>query len=258
MSIYTLRSLVGMGACLVLAFGTVSAAYAEEADDLIVNGSNASGLSIAPLDPGTPIGDLFNRRLNPTQGYDPNNPFLGVFSNDTGFDMFPGIDLPDPYDTDGQPGYDYPLSQVKIEQVSISPGLFAIYDYDPTIPVFGIDGDRIDPNTNAPVDYRNEWFLSDTPLSPGTLPADGVPLYFHQHFQFYADTPGVYQFQFRLTDALLVNGGGSLPNSGIYTINYVAGVPEPGSVALLIGAGIGGLMLRRRQQKRNVRHVFRV
>lgn len=242
------RSLWVMSVGALLTLGNASA-RAEEAQDLIVNGTVGSGLSIAPQDPATPLNELFVRRMNPTQGYDPTNPFLGVYNNDTGFDVFPGIDQPDPYDIDGNPGYDYPLSQVKIQQISISPGLFAIYDYDPTIPVFGNDGDRLDPNTNAPVNYRNEWFLSDTPISPGTLPADGVPLYFHQHFQFYADTPGVYTFQFQLTDALLVNGGGALPNSGVYTITYLANVPEPGTLSLLGGMSMGGLMALCRRKR---------
>jgi|GEM_PF-4794670 len=232
----------------LFATGTLSA-HAQEAYDLIINGDRGTGFSIAPQDPGVPTSELFLRRMTDTQGYDPSNPFLGVYNDDTGFDIFPGLDAADPYNIDGIPGYDYPLSQVKVEQVSISPGLFAIYQYDGTTPVFGNDGDRTNPNTNAPVDYLNEWYLSDTPISPGTLPADGIPLYFHQHFQFYTDTPGVYTFQFRLTDALLV-GGGSLPNSDIYTITYLANVPEPGTVAILAGLSVFGakLALRRRRK----------
>jgi hypothetical protein len=95
--------------------------------------------------------------------------------------------------------------------------------------------------------------ITDTSLSVG----DGVSLtptglnnpptdpYGHIHGRYMVtDTPGDYTVSYMLTDA-----SGKYANSAPFVVTYTAAVPEPGTIALLAGAGIGALVLRRRSQK---------
>ncbi|MCS6776710.1 MAG: hypothetical protein RMJ43_00820 [Chloroherpetonaceae bacterium] len=229
------------------AFGAVAALCApaladhDHGYDLILN-VDGGRVVIQPLDPDEDVEELFNRYMIPNPGY-PDFPTgfpAAQFVDDTGFDVFPGIDVDPPYDTDGLPGYDYPISRARIQQVGISDGLFALYQYDGATPVFG----------NGP-DFLGHWYLSDTQLDPRQIAVGGIDLYFHQHFDFFATEPGVYTFDFRLTDIVLRDGT-SLPDSDVYRITYyaVAAVPEPGVVALWIGALVPGASLIRRYYRR--------
>lgn len=67
----------------------------------------------------------------------------------------------------------------------------------------------------------------------------------HDHFDFEAMSMGNYRFTFRLTGSL--SGRDYLPAE--YTIHYSA-VPEPGTIAFLVGsAGMLALILRRRAHR---------
>jgi hypothetical protein len=242
------RFLAVLGIAGALTGVLLNAASAQtEALDLIIN-TDGTGITIAPQEPGIPTELLFQRGMVPNPGF-PDFPAgfpPAPFVNDTGFDVFPGLDFDSgsgvPYDEDGNGTADFPFSQLTIQQVGISDGLYAIYSYDGATPVFGTDT----PGT----DFLESWILSENQLDPRQINADGVPLYFHQHFDFFATGPGVYTFDFRLTNIVLRDGA-QLPDSDVFRITYtaVAAVPEPGTVALLIGFATPalGFALRRRK-----------
>jgi hypothetical protein len=96
------------------------------------------------------------------------------------------------------------------------------------------------------------WNLTDLTLTVG----DGVTTnptgvnnpptdpYGHIHGRsFTVDTPGDYTVSYILHDA-----SGQQADSAPFVVSYSA-VPEPGTIALLTLAGVGGLLLRRRARK---------
>jgi hypothetical protein len=58
------------------------------------------------------------------------------------------------------------------------------------------------------------------------------------------DTPGDYTVTYVLKDTT-----GTYADSTPFVVSYTAAVPEPGTIALLAGAGIGALVLRMRSRK---------
>lgn len=219
---YAVLALLGMGSVLLSA-APVWAQEEEEAADLLVNYDFSSGITVIPKTPGF---NIFNRQFDQ----------LGsLLVNDTGFDVFPSIDNDPPYQGRN-------ISRATIEQVSITPGLSGIYQYDGVTPVFG---------ATSATNFR--WTLADTlaGATPGALPSEADdPYYLHQHFNFTANAPGTYQFVFRVTNVVLTNGtqvAGTSPN---YTITYsVAAAPEPTAGILLTvtgGVAMVGMVMRRR------------
>lgn len=190
-----------LGALIVTTAGRV-AAQEEDAADLLISAPTAGGYAIQSNDPAI---NPFERILNP----------LGDgFYNDTGFDLFPGIE---------SQGYEgRTLRQVTIQQVFASPGLTGIYQYDGVTSVFGAQSD-----TNF------SWVLAETkpPALPQAIQEEGDPFFFHQHFDFTASAPGTYFFDFRLTNGIRIDGS-AVPDSQTYRVTYTA-VPEPGTLGLL-------------------------
>lgn len=83
--------------------------------------------------------------------------------------------------------------------------------------------------------------VSPTPTGLNNPPVDP---YGHIHGRYMVtDTPGTYTVSYMLTDA-----SGKYANSAPFVVTYTA-VPEPGTIALLAGAGIGALVLRKRSRK---------
>lgn len=197
---------------------------------------------------GGPLSEALNRPLN-------FSPLANAFLNDTGFDVEPFVD-PDPT----YPGRT--IERVTVQQVSISSGLFALYQYDGTTPVFG--------NDNGGTTFLKAFTLSETQVNPFQISGD-PPFFFHNHFDFQANQAGSYQFQFRLTGLRLIGDApGTLrPDSDVYTINYVTSttviphddeasdivigaqnvIPEPSTLALLAGAIAAGPLAARRRRR---------
>lgn len=227
-------ALFGLASALMGAGGQ-SARADEDERDLIVK-EDGGVVTIVPLDEDVPMEALFNRAMLPNPGFPdfpagfPSAPFM----DDTGFDVFPGIDVDPPYNNG-----EYQFQKVRVQQVAISEGIYGIYQYDGATPMFG----------NGP-EFQKYMWLSEAQLDPNQIFVDGLELYFHQHFDMFATAPGVYTFDFRLTDIMLRDGT-SLPDSQVYRITYVAGVPEPGAVALLLSGVVPmlGLALRRRRTR---------
>lgn len=173
----------------------------EEGFDILFNVVNGK-FAIVPKDPDTPLEKLLNRTME--------NPFGDGFLNDTGFDVAPGFDAEPPYDDDS-----YLFSQLTIQQVSISDGLTAIYQFDGVTKVFG----------PADQGYRGTWTLSEDKLFEDQISAGpgskGKLLYFHQHFDFAADAPGDYYFTFKIVNAKDLQGN-PLPDSDVFSIHYIA------------------------------------
>jgi hypothetical protein len=244
----SLRFLAVLGLAATLSGLALHTASAQEAEDLIIN-TDGTGISIAPQTPDVPVEALFNRTLLPNPGFPdfPSGFPPAPLVNDTGFDVFPGLDFESasgvPYDLDGNGSSDFPFSQLTIQQVGISDGLYRVYQYDGVTPVFGTD--------TPTIDFLGEWTLSENQLNPLQINADNVPLYFHQHFDFYATAPGVYTFDFRLINILLRDGRTRIPDSDTFRITYAvaAAVPEPGAVALLVGLAVAGIGFALRRRK---------
>lgn len=113
--------------------------------------------------------------------------------------------------------------------------------------------------TSTGTDY---WTLTDPSLvigdgttPPATTTTNAVSLeaeppygdpYGHLHGRsFTVDTPGTYTVSFILHDA-----NGIQADSAPFVLTYTTAVPEPGTIALLTGAGVAGLALYRRRFKK--------
>jgi hypothetical protein len=99
------------------------------------------------------------------------------------------------------------------------------------------------------------WALTDKSLivgdgvtpSPTGVNNTNPPLdpYGHIHGRSISvDTPGDYTVTYVLKDTT-----GTYADSAPFVVSYTAAVPEPSTIALLAGAGIGALVLRKRSRK---------
>ena len=234
---------------------SLSASHASaqiEGGDIIYRYDQPTNKIVAgPQEPGTPIASLFNREIG--------LPFPGAsdYENDTGMDVYPGFDA----DYTGPNGESFQFSKVTVQELSISPGLSAFYQYDGVTPVFGALNDptyihywelTADPVTN-PNDpfYKALKQRGAAQITAGATP-NGVSNYFHQHFIFNAANPGEYDFTYKLTNAFLLDGT-PVPDSGPFTIHYFTtptAVPEPGAFAFAAVSGLSAFGLLRRRLRR--------
>ncbi len=244
-------SLIPLAAIATLGFAASPAAAQIEGGDIIYRYDQPSNSIVAgPQESGTPLADLFIREIG--------QPFPGAsdYENDTGMDVFPGFDA----DYTGPNGESFQFSKVTVQELSISPGLSAFYQYDGVTPVFGALNDPTyihywELTANLITDPNDPFYKALKQRGAAQISAgassNGVSNYFHQHFIFNASAPGEYDFTYKLTNAFLLNGT-QVSDSAPFTIHYFttpAAVPEPGALAALMAAGgvLAGSLSRRRR-----------